>query len=131
MKLLLVVFFIFLPLPTKSHATNLDGEALLKICNNLPAHLGTDYCDGYLSGIADGSIFAIVAAIRRIYGNDISNQQAQELIQDVQGACLPEGNTAEQLKAVILRYIQNNPSRWHVHAAILSTEALQDAFPCR
>jgi len=47
-------------------------------------------------------------------------------------ACRPKGATglsADQLRVIAIRYVNNIPQRWHVSAGTLVSEAFKQAFP--
>lgn len=60
--------------------------------------------NGYVSGVVDT-------------GNDIL-------------FCTPEGVTAGQYTAVVIKYMKDNPEKWNQGASVLVIEALKAAFPC-
>lgn len=130
MKILFALLVIISGFSSIAKATNLNGESVLAVCD-LPKHLGTDFCDGYLSGIVDGSLFSVINVVRKTHGDGLTNSQAIAYIQGYLGACIPSENTSKQLKEIVIQYIKREPTRWHLHAATLSIEALQQAFPCR
>ena len=44
--------------------------------------------------------------------------------------CLPPGATSGQYRAVVVKYVKNNPEQWDRPASALVVEALQKACPC-
>ena len=44
--------------------------------------------------------------------------------------CKPDGVTIWQLRRVVTKYLQDNPSKLHSSAAMLTYLALIEAFPC-
>jgi hypothetical protein len=46
------------------------------------------------------------------------------------GYCTPPSATAGQATAVACKYAREHPTEWHVPAAYLVIQALQDAWPC-
>jgi hypothetical protein len=44
--------------------------------------------------------------------------------------CLPEGSNVNQLTAVVLQYLRQNPAQLHRPSQELAREALRRAFPC-
>ena len=44
--------------------------------------------------------------------------------------CEPTGTTYDQLYAVVSKWINNNPEKWHLRANELVMQALGQAFPC-
>ena len=45
--------------------------------------------------------------------------------------CAPVGITLLQLVAIVKKYLEENPERWHITASKLVAEALQKSFPCK
>jgi hypothetical protein len=48
-----------------------------------------------------------------------------------QSACVPNGVNGNQLAAVVVRYADQQPQRWHEVFAKLIDEALTKTWPCR
>lgn len=44
--------------------------------------------------------------------------------------CAPSGTTYDQLYAVVSKWVNNNPEKWHLRANQLVVQALGQAFPC-
>jgi hypothetical protein len=77
-------------------------------CRNLLQGNNSDlYRQGHCSGVLRGIIFA---------ASDI---------------CLPAGVTGNQMVAVVVRYADQQPQRWHEFFAQLAQEALLKTWPCR
>lgn len=45
--------------------------------------------------------------------------------------CLPQKADAQQIMAVVSKYLKAKPENWHSAAHLLVLLALQDAFPCK
>lgn len=52
------------------------------------------------------------------------------LSSEVQPYCVPESGGSTQLTAVVRRYLETNPEKWHESAALVILRALTEAFPC-
>jgi len=63
---------------------------------------------GYVFGVVDASI----SLQQRLY-------------------CLPQKADAQQITAVVAKYLKAKPENWHTAAHLLVLLALQDAFPCK
>ena len=44
--------------------------------------------------------------------------------------CLPEGVTPEQLKEVVIKYLEENPENMEFSSPPLIVAAFSDAYPC-
>lgn len=44
--------------------------------------------------------------------------------------CASAGTTYDQLYAVVSKWVNNNPEKWHMRANQLVVQALAQAFPC-
>lgn len=48
-----------------------------------------------------------------------------------QRLCIPQGATTSQALDVVLKYLDRHPGRRHDSMAVLSWEAIADAWPCK
>ena len=44
--------------------------------------------------------------------------------------CPPDDVSPQQTMAVVSKHLRDNPAKWHMPAAQLLVDGLQDAFPC-
>ena len=77
-------------------------------------------CLNYVLGIADGFDFA-----------DAIHMLANRSIQGITGICFPEGVTAGQDRAVVIRYLRNHPADLHLASSALIRNAYAQAWPCK
>ena len=100
--------------------TSDDGRTLLEHCGNGLRVIDTStnhlfdggYCMAYIRGFADGYTLAG------------SKRPVEEQI------CVPASVSLEQLMRVMKKYLEDNPNKLHQNAAILTSSALRNAFPC-
>lgn len=92
------------------------GNELLEKCTagGEGGHSDIDfaYCLGYLGGVADAKERVLVFWIKK---GDL---------------CIPAGTTADQLRHVFLRWMNQSPELWHLDAGGLVTAAFRQAWPC-
>jgi len=81
------------------------GNELLRACSGD----SPGYCLGYVTGIADVLLT----------GNAVNGFRA----------CIPKAEP-NQLKDIVIQYLQQNPSRRHFGARGLVADAISEAFPC-
>ena len=74
--------------------------------NDIQVAGSVSYCQGYVYGLADGL---------KYYGAP---------------TCYPDGITYEQILAVTLKHLKENPAQLHRPSGDLVMEALQEAWPC-
>ena len=72
------------------------------------------YCYGYISGLSDG------VALKQVKGTPF----------DWQPICIPQSVNVKQKTAVVVRYVESQPARWHELASILVLSAWREAWPC-
>jgi Rap1a immunity proteins len=118
MKLLLLALLLVVAFPAfgqkELRGPAMDGETLHKRLtdfeagsskrvsgeNQFLAFSGT----GYVEGVTDG------------YNGDLF--------------CVPYGVTTDELLAVVLKYLNDNPTSWHKSAIVDIGVALREAYPC-
>lgn len=86
------------------------GNTLLEACNDEYLQM---FCMGYVVGVAD-----LVQGL----------QSAK--VFDPPGICIDQPVTQGQLKAVAVKYLEENPQDLHYTANSLVFSALRKAFPC-
>lgn len=104
--------FVLLLLTSLAHAQENTYSAnwVLPGCRDLLQQNSNGlYKQGHCSGLVRGIVFAAS-------GSDI---------------CLPAGVTGNQTVAIVVRYADQQPQRWHEFFAQLAYEALMKTWPCR
>ena len=86
---------------------------------------------GYVSAIAD-EMWERQAMTERLIRNPPPGAVPSDLrrIGQATTSCLPSKVTLEQLIAVVLKWLEDNPSTWSDPASTLVSKALISAFPC-
>lgn len=108
-------------------ASGRDGNYLLHACadktesattpeTKISTYGGNMWCIGLLEGVAD-----------------MNTLYSQGMLGGKEGAfCLPEeGIPDDQLRRIVVKFLEDNPKSLHQSARILTTMAFHDAFPCK
>ena len=91
--------------------TGMTGSELLGYCENEGVY-SQGLCDGFIDGVGDGfQSFALYIGRRLPF-------------------CYPQDATVEQVRRVIVKYLEEHPQDLHYSAAESAFIALGDAFPC-
>ena len=111
-----VVFSVGFASPALADTFYVDGSALFERCspdqNDLSPDVLIGNCLGYVAGAVDTlEIHQSVGNLPRYY-------------------CLPERVSVNQLVAVVVKYLGENPAELHNIASSLILKALVEAFPC-
>jgi len=106
-KLVIVLLLLFMPTASIAGG-NLgrfyDGDELKDVGASNSSNLKGVFM-GYVAGVADSL-----------------NQT---------GFYIPESAKADQLAAVVRKYLEDHPERWHFTASSLVADALMQSFPCK
>ena len=86
-----------------------DGNELLGLCKGTPAEVGI--CISFVAGVAD--------ALEG--GKSVSGFRA----------CVPRDVVIRRVVDVVKQQLERYPERRHLSAALLTAQALSQAFPCR
>ena len=93
----------------------INGKELLRLCDGAAeSHYGraTD-CLGYITGLSDShEVFVDLGLFKK------------------QWCWPPEGISNREMAAIVHRYLQDNPGLLEKSAALISSFALFEAFPC-
>ena len=100
-----------------------EGNGFVRVCSSLYKLDGDKFkiteedvsnvalCSGYLMGLKDGTVVAFAGG---------------------QMFCFPDqGIELGQQVKIVIKYIKANPEKAHLPTAVLATQALQRAFPCK
>lgn len=55
----------------------------------------------------------------------------RDMLIDLEYICVPTGVNGSQIDAIVLKYINDNPTKWNKPASSLVWTPLIDAFPCK
>jgi hypothetical protein len=100
-----------------------SGADVLMKCGNSkePTTLSSlntyTFCLGYLHGWHDAEM--------------VHGMVSQEMRRDMVPICFPDGISLEELKRVVLKYIDDHPTVLHSDAYVVVRSALLDAYPCQ
>ncbi len=80
------------------------------------------FCMGYIAGINDAHFFtsAVTPDIAEKYEDVVKRQKY----------CIPHWITAKKMISVIVKFLENNPSKLHDPAGLLVMMAFTESFPC-
>lgn len=91
----------------------LSGSKLVEFCTGLSGVPYGAECIGFILGVSD--------TVTTMVGINLIPERV----------CLPEGARADQLAAVVTKYLAAHPEELHFTAASLVIGALAIEFPCR
>lgn len=86
-----------------------SGTSLKRACEAVESKAA---CSAYMQGVADS------------YTATQYRKQYEPIL------CMPVEVTADQLIAVFVKYLQQNPEQWHFAASELALNAFAQAWPC-
>jgi len=55
----------------------------------------------------------------------------RDMLIDAEYICIPKGVTTMQIDAIVLKYIDENPNKWHESASFLVWTPLIESYPCK
>jgi hypothetical protein len=99
--------------PAPAHmgvVSDLDGTELLRLCNKSDTSMELQFCEAFILGVRDGVVLAT------------GLRDAKPIIET------PVEAKQEQLKAVVVKYLNDHPEEHHKPAALLVVFALSQAF---
>jgi len=91
--------------------SGVDGSQLLRMCNESDTSMELQFCDAYIVGVRDGVVLATQL------------RDATQIIET------PVEAKQKQLRAVVVKYLNDHPEEHHKPAALLVIFALSKAFP--
>lgn len=116
----------FLSSAQPSEAQSISGNALLRTCTSEnPAQAG--FCIGYLIGQIEGQNWGGFLFFQRS-GIDLLAEDFNSLANTTFGHCIPPHATNEQLRDVVVKFLNENPATRHETARFLVWSAYQEAF---
>ena len=110
MKKYLLLVLAFALIATSCFGAFRSGNELLRNCESQSPN-EVFFCNGYVLAVHDAS-------------QDFTPEGYGPYI------CLPVNVTVEQVKRVIVKFLNDNPSSLHYSASSLASTALQKSFPC-
>lgn len=91
--------------------SDLKGSDLLRLCSAASGSSDLNFCFGYIEGVRDGLVWMAVAEKSKV------------------SAAIPDKTTKEQLKGIVVKYLNEHPERRQRSAGLLVLIALKHAFP--
>ena len=116
-----------------ANASALTGNQLAELCGvtSGPSRSG-EACIAYITGAVDSTMW------ERIMSSPLPKPDDPQSLKDLYRStisvyCPPDGVTPEQIMAVVMKYLRDNPTSWHLPmpAARYVVTALETAFPCK
>ena len=86
----------------------MDGNELIEFCNPNDGDAAL-VCNGFVMGAEEMNSFHPAGMLW----------------------CVPAGVTSNQMAAVLIKYLGENPEKRHWSSAAITTAAFRAAFPCR
>jgi len=113
MRFLIVAFLLAIS-PVRAQERELNGTTLLDECVR-----DTPFCNGYIIGAQE-----ITQGVDGRLKTTAMNQY-----RDVSW-CVPKGATYQQMRLVLIKWMQENPKVLHLATPSLVAAAFTDAWPC-
>jgi len=120
------VVIIFLALlvvtiPISATAMGSDGKNLKRMCDQYKKVVeeGKVNASAFDAGMCLATIGAYSDAIKNI-----------EVLQNMRMPCIPVGVNYGQRQAVVRKYLEEHPEKWHLIYQKIIIEAMLEAFPC-
>lgn len=107
---LLLILFLISGVQAGSSDAFLRANQLYSFCNS-EVELDNAFCEGYIVGLNDS-----------VFSGHLNN-----FIQ----VCYPEGVMIEQLRLIIVKYMETVPDKLHFVAEGVVAEGLAKVFPCQ
>lgn len=118
-----IVATVFIVTPPAN--AQVTGSVLMENCLGIKEN---STCQIYINGVIDGMRWGADAAA--FQSGVVEPQAMRAQANTFLGACVPNGVNGNQLYAVALQHMKNNPKNWHNPAPALIHRALMEAFPC-
>lgn len=125
---MVLVLFATLLLPVGVKGEGFTAEMLISGCDSEDKSEQAA-CHTFIMGAVEGMKWG--ADISAFNSGFTEEKAMRDRAQKLLGVCDPETVTRRQQLAVVLRYIRDNPQRWHQSSIGLIYSALVEAFPCR
>jgi len=107
----------------------IDGNTLYSACMASEDLIQQGFCIGWMIGQIEGESSGAFIVLSQA-GDDNTAAEVNPVINLFLGRCIPESATNQQLKDVVVRYLENHPETRHQPARLLANLALGEAFPC-
>jgi flavodoxin len=134
-KLILSILICFILLvPTKSYS--ITGNKWLELCQTNEEWAFTS-CSVYLVGLKDMEYYKNIMSnniLNHMKERGILNERIVYAITEISKSldlCIPEGVTPEQIKKVLINWLEKNPGELHEQLAGSFISSMQETFPCK
>jgi hypothetical protein len=107
----------------------IDGNMLYSACIASEDLVQQGFCIGWMMGQIDGESSGAFIVLSQA-GDYNTAAEVNPVINMFLGRCIPESATNQQLKDVVVRYLERHPETRHQPARMLANLALGKAFPC-
>jgi hypothetical protein len=115
MKRLLFLALLGLGMAGPAAAGFVTGDKLFEFCQARSGSAQNVYCLGYIVGVADM----------------VDDPLLSKVLPSQAKFCVPDKLQSNQLKDVVVSYLQNNPQERVFQAQALIVVALSKAYPCK
>tara|TARA_B100002003_G_C13985141_1_gene476259 strand:- start:293 stop:751 length:459 start_codon:yes stop_codon:yes gene_type:complete len=129
---LAVCFILFIP--TKSYS--ITGNKWLEICQT-NEEWAFSSCSVYLVGLKDMEYYKNIMnnnILNHMKKRGILNERTVYAITEISKGldlCIPEGVSPEQLKKVVINWLEKNPGELHEPLTGSFTSSMRETFPCK
>ncbi|MTJ05053.1 MAG: hypothetical protein FH759_10230 [Sediminimonas qiaohouensis] len=113
---------------TAPFAQQISGNELLETCTSDNQVLA-GFCVGYIIGYSEGAPWGVALAADNMPA-ETGTPDVNTLVGKVTGSCVPADASNDQLRDVVIKYMQENPASRHESARALIWRAYAAAFPC-
>ena len=100
---------------TPVHAGLMTGAELKQHCDPDVGSFENGFCTGCIGGMAFGLQMGVMIA---------TNNKSSYY-------CPPSSISIDQVQAIVMKYINDNPAKWQDRADELIAVAMVEAFPCK
>ena len=129
---ILICFILFIP--TKSYS--ITGNKWLEICQTNEEWAFTS-CSVYLVGLKDMEYYKNIMnnnILKKMKERGILSERNVYAITEISKSldlCIPEGVSPEQLKKVVINWLEKNPGELHNPLVWSFLASMQENFPCK
>lgn len=110
-------------------AQQISGNDLYAACQDVEGGVRLGFCVGYLIGATEGQSWGAFLVLNQIAATD-GAEEANERINFFLRHCVPSDASNQQLRDVVMQYLEKNPASRHQPARGLVWQSYLDAFPC-
>ncbi|MCA0943389.1 hypothetical protein LCM08_00530 [Salipiger pacificus] len=127
-KVLSLAAAIALGAATPAISQQISGNSLYQACKGDDVALAT-FCVGYTTGVVEGESFGALVILGQLFPEQ-NTAEANERINMFMRHCIPSNATNEQVRDVVIAYLEAHPETRHYPARGLIWNAMMEGFPC-